>query len=115
MCLQLRIVDVITLADALQVMRQIDRSGQPVPFSISFVTWNRREETGGELKHIHKATLIAKERGKVLKPSTVARRPQHWKNATVNIRQLGSDRITKVHRDLITQVNGKKIVWHIHG
>jgi hypothetical protein len=108
-------VNLITLADAMDLMRKVDRSGQPVPFSISFVTWNRRENKGGELKHIHKASLIFQERGKHVKPSNAVKKPLHWQNATFNIRQLGSDKIIKVHRDLITRVNDLKIVWHIHG
>lgn len=108
-------MNLITLADALYLMRQVDRAGQPIPFSISFVTWNRREKKGGELKEFNKATLIFHERGKTIKSSNAIKKPLHWRNATLNIRPLGSDRIIKVHRDLITRVNDKQIVWHIHG
>lgn len=108
-------MQMISLADALELMAQTDRSGNAIPFSIEFVTWNRRGDRIGRKITLKHAELVSIIRGKPTKPSTGFRNINHWRNATRNIRQLGTDQITTIHIWLITKVNDLQVKWHIHG
>lgn len=105
----------IVLADALQAMQQMDRRRNLEPFSIEFVTWNERGDRCGRLIRYEKAVVESLVRGKSVKPGNWKRDPNHWRNFTRNIRQLGTDQITKVHIFLITQFNDMPVKWFIHG
>jgi|GEM_PF-2177379 len=61
---------VIALADALELMSQTDRSGNPISFSIEFITWNKRGEQIGRKIHIRHVELVSIVRGKPIRPST---------------------------------------------
>ncbi len=43
------------LGDALKVMDKVDGRGAPVPFSITWVTYDRRRGTGGKVKRLSRA------------------------------------------------------------
>jgi hypothetical protein len=105
---------VILLQDALQLMNQTDRNGLPIPFSVEFVTHNDAGVECGRIKSIEKATMVSIIRGKVVKNNSL-RNPNHWKNATRNIKEAGLERIYKVHIWLITKVNGCTVKWFMHG
>lgn len=108
-------MQVIALKDALESMAQVDRQGDPIPFSIEFYTWNERGDRCGRRISFHQAEAVSIVRGKPKKASTGLRNINHWKNMTRNIRQLGTDQITSIHIWLITKFNGKQVKWYIHG
>ncbi|MDL5050655.1 hypothetical protein QQ054_32145 [Oscillatoria amoena NRMC-F 0135] len=107
---------IISLTNALDVIYNTDRQGNPVPFSISFWTANERNQTGGDEITFNRAVLHIKIRGKSVNVAKAIKRrtrnPNHKANGTINIRQLGSDGITTIHPWLIKELNGKKVEWN---
>ena len=106
----------IRLVDALNLMNEMDQEDKPVPFSIKFVTFNRRNDTGGELISIDQAVkCITKRKGKIVydlrKMTTQKKPPNHFKNSTRNINIVGTDQIRKCNIRLITEFNGQKVIW----
>jgi hypothetical protein len=107
--------NVILLKDALRMMERLDHKGRPIPFSLSFVTADRRRDLGGEIKSISGAIL---SKHNTLLPKYVrtvdgfgnSKAPRHYENATRNV-QSPDGGITKVHIRLITNFNGQKIIW----
>ena len=105
----------IKLADALKMMEYVDKHGKPVPFSVEFITANRKTNTGGEI--IKKEGCILAKFNKKL-PQHVrnadgggkSHQPKHYQNQTRNI-QLPEEGIVKIHIRLITQFNSMDIIW----
>ena len=90
----------IRLIDALNLMDQKNKEGEPIPFSIKYVTFNRKKKTGGEIIAIEKAPkCVGTRKGKIIhdkKESTNQRRPpNHFKNSTRNLNILNTDQIRK--------------------
>ncbi len=116
----------ISLQEALT---EIDNSAQTnIPFAISFVTCDRTQKTGGDVKHFAqavKAVKAAKPEGVIPSPGTpknelpnsvnesvknsAKKNPNHWKNSTRNIRPIDSEKLTKLHIRLITEFNSQRI------
>lgn len=96
-----------------EVMEHV-RSGKP--FSISWVTADRRRRTGGKIKHLinavitepkasrSKSTETIKSEGKIWESN-----PNHYANDTINVRKMGTENITKIHPMLITVFNGRPV------
>ncbi len=108
--------DMIRLIDALNLMRDVDGDGNPVPFSVQYVTHNRQSKIGGELIDIPKAVVcVTVRKGKIVydtRPKTaVKRNPNHHQNSTRNFNIVGTDQIRKCNIRLITKFNGQKVVW----
>lgn len=112
----------IFLNTVLKQMSTLDEKGMAVPFAISFRTLNRNSKTGGRLISYSKAKLAMKEDygdqttfealRRVPKPRTdIKRNPQHHKNKTRNLVVLPGNTTRKVHINLITEFNGKKVVY----
>lgn len=107
--------NVILLRDALRMMDRLDHKNRPIPFSLSFVTADRRRNTGGEIMSISGAIL---SKHNTILPKYVrtvdgfggSKSPRHYENATRNV-QSPDGSITKVHIRLITTFNGQKIIW----
>ena len=84
-------------------------------FSINFVTANRQKQTGGKIMTINKAVVNAKY-NKVLAPKknynneTTQVQPNNFENQTINILDLDTNQIIKVHIQLITRINDIKII-----
>jgi hypothetical protein len=107
--------DVILLRDALRMMDRLNHKGEPIPFSLSFVTANRRKDTGGKIKEIKGAILSKHNKALPQHVRTVdgfggSKKPSHYENSTRNI-QAPDSSITKVHIRLILTFNGQKIIW----
>lgn len=85
----------------LNEMLRRDDARNFIPFSIEFVTCNLKDQTGGEKIFFDKAVFVGG-------PSEKSK-ANHFENYTRNIRYATGDRIIKVHVDLITKFNGKKI------
>ena len=83
-------------------------------FSLTYVTADRKKGTGGDLVSIPRATKTghrAKD-GQKLTPAVIrqaAKNPNHSEHFTRNI-VLPNREVRKVHIDLITHFNGKKVL-----
>jgi len=105
----------LRLKDALKLMDRLDHKGKPIPFELTFVTADRKRNTGGNLKTA-KAAILSKHNNKLpLHQRRVdgfggSRKPASHENATRNI-QTPDGTITKVHIRLIKSFNGQVIIW----
>jgi hypothetical protein len=95
----------IRVSDMLNVMNQRDGNSDFIPFSITWVSCNLKQNTGGEKITLAKAVLKGSGKSKSAK-----RNPNHYENYTRNIVAFGGDRIMKVHVLLITRFNDDKII-----
>lgn len=95
----------IRVADMLRMMNEWESSGNRVPFSITWVTCNMKQNTGGEKITLDRAVLVGSGVSK-----SRDRNPNHFENYTRNIKSAEGDRIMKIHVLHITQFNGKKII-----
>lgn len=94
-------MEIIRLSEMLQVMKRRDENGEPVPFSITFVTCNQKLNTGGEKITFEQAVLVGG-------PSRSAKikNPNHHQNFTRNIMAADGDQIITIHPILATRFNG---------
>lgn len=103
--------DTITIKEVLLLME----SGRA--FSLTVVTANTKKGTGGELVSFPSATCTGynvkdgtKLTASVMKKATSEeKRPNHSEHFTRNI-LLPDMRVRKIHIDLITRFNGKKVL-----
>lgn len=105
----------LRLKDALKLMDRLDHRSRPIPFEISFVTANRRLNTGGKLITLQAAILSKHNKNLPRYQRRVdgfggSRKPASHENATRNI-QTPDGTITKVHIRLIKTYNGQTIIW----
>lgn len=108
----------IALIDVLNKIDEIERDGVALPFSIEFVTFNRRTKEGGQLIHIAKAVkaynadkdLPVSSKSSSIEQST-SRNPQHTKNMTRNIQDVSTGAIKKINIRLITSFNGETVFY----
>lgn len=107
----------IARKDALQMMSQKNYDGSPFVFSITFITANRLKKTGGKIKTLQKATLNSqynKHLAQLLAPNNNTpkeqKTPNNRENFTINLLNLETNEIIKVHTELITRINDLKII-----
>lgn len=96
--------------------------GSAEPFSIAYVKYNRRENSGGDIARYDsclctgtraKGTRQEKSRQALVKPEQrekQAKNPNHFLNATRNLQVLPSFVIRKLHIWLIIEFNGMKVI-----
>ncbi len=110
----------IRLWDVLDKMEAVDSQGNPVRFSLKFITANRRLNQGGEiieLKDARKCSVKTKQ-GKEIFPEKknfpvndkVSKAPNHWINSTRNI-LLPNGQKRKLHIRLILEFNNMKVCY----
>ncbi len=116
----------IAVPDMLSQMERLDQRGQPIPFSIDFVTANLDKGTGGDVmryEHAHLCFPNASGTRKFTPSRKIAaiqqlikqgRSPDHVRNGTINIITPGNQ-VTTVSIWLIRYFNNEKVIWHIHG
>ncbi|WP_353183578.1 hypothetical protein [Parapedobacter lycopersici] len=97
-------MDIISVRDMLNTMQLRGEDGELIPFSITFVTCDEKNDTGGNKITLDQAVLIGGPSKK-----TGGRNPNHFANYTRNIRHVDGDRIVKVHALLVTRFNGMRI------
>ncbi len=105
----------ILLKDALQMMEERDHRNWPIPFSITFVTYDKERQTGGEIITLNNVVL-AKNRlvadKKATGRTTSKNAPANqWQNATRNFYLLDSQQIRKANIRLLTHFNNQPIVY----
>lgn len=84
-------------------------------FSITFCTCDVKRKTGGELVTLanmcNPAVRVALEKAERKAPAAASKSSaKHSDNATRNLLNLDSNRVVKVHIDLITHINGRTVV-----
>lgn len=89
----------------LNQMNEWESSGEHVPFSITWVKCNLKQNIGGEKITLEAAVLVGNGKSQSQK-----RNPNHYENYTRNIRALEGDRIMKLHILHITRFNGMGII-----
>jgi hypothetical protein len=105
------VLETITLKEALS---QMDTGKK---FSISFITFDKRKDEGGELIEVasaHKHNWVSPEEFKkqqqIQPASRMAKKnPRHYQNSTRNIILPGSE-VRKVHIRLIRKFNGMVVL-----
>lgn len=111
---------VILLKNVLEQMRQVDKNGDAIPFSLEWRTWNNQNKMGGKWMQTDAAILCFKlEKNKVenwekllQKKAQIKKRkkPNHHDNYTINI-ELHDHSIIKVNVLLITKFNDIEVVY----
>lgn len=99
------------------VLKQMD--SKKVIDSISFVTAHKRNGTGGEIINLKKVVQTGNyNRGRANRSASekvdvkpMERNPEHYKNQTRNLIMSGSSQTRKCHIRLITEFNGKQVIW----
>lgn len=110
----------ISLKEALEIIEKKDDRGYPVPFNISFRTLQRNSKTGGSLKTVNHATILASipkqniTNSELLKqlqmPVKNRKNPNHYENRTRNLQKPNKE-VFKVHIRYIVSINNKKVVY----
>lgn len=98
------------LREVLTEMKKMDGKN-PVPFSISFRTYNQQNKSGGKLISEDNALLMQapKQKGAVRLSQKISfRNPNHWDNHTRNIKTNSG--IKKINIFFITKFNGFDVV-----
>lgn len=105
----------LRLKDALKLMDRLDHRGQPIPFSVEFITANRTKDSGGEVYSLTGCILSKHNKQLPLHMRRVdgfggSKKPASYENATRNI-QSPDGAIRKVHIRLIKKFNDQTIIW----
>ncbi len=95
----------ISQADALSVMDSRNSAGEPIPFSLTFITCDLNKQTGGERRSYEGVTLAGGSFGK----KDSVKNANHFDNGTRNIMIPGKPRPRTIHIDLITHLNQERI------
>lgn len=88
----------------LEIMQMRGDDGNLIPFSITFITANKKEGTGGK-RITYEAAII---HGWALSKSEL-RNPNHFENYTRNLQGVGTNEIRKFHPLLVDFFNGKTV------
>lgn len=102
----------MAVIELYEVIQHID-SG--MPFSMTFVTADRKKGTGGQIRTVHNWVNCniadmpepVLRRNKMFQASKV---PNHQQHKTKNIMNPATRDIRKVHIRLITEFQGKRVV-----
>ena len=82
-------------------MYQVDKKGDPVPFSISAVTWDKERRRGGQ--------RLTYEKAVVCNPKGGDKKVYLNRNDVRNIKGYLTNEIRGIHPLLITELNGQSI------
>lgn len=96
------------LSAVLQQMKKLDFFKNPVPFSVSVRSFDKKNEKGGKLLTFENVTLL--QQAKTPKKKETTKNPNHWKNRTRNIK-LPNGEIKKINILFIIRFNGCKVVY----
>lgn len=108
----------ITLKEVLEKMDERDKFDNPIPFSITFCTYSRFKNTGGDRISIDEAVkVVGKRKDKTIidnrnsGPKAISKNPNHYKNHSRNIMIVSSKQIRKIHIRLIEKFNGLQVTY----
>lgn len=109
----------ITLQECFDIMFQLDSRGRPVPFNITWLTWDEKRQTGGQVKKLDCFLKNGNRTGSKFKPVTAAvsdrRDPRHDIHGTINLQIKNTFEIRKAHTWLIFSLNGYKVILGTNG
>lgn len=107
----------------ITVREMMDEMRSGAAFTITWVTADRKRETGGQILHLINAVLVqrdpkTKKKKDFVSAATVAdedylsgkKNPRHFENDTINLMKRGTQQIRKAHVMLITVFNGKPVI-----
>lgn len=103
----------ITMADALREMEQLDKFKRLKPFSVTYMSFNKKSNRGGQVLRFPSCYLrVINNTGSKIKRTGKlgTRQPSHWMNSTRNFEPIGSNEIKKLHIWLIFEFNGMEVV-----
>lgn len=107
-----RVEKTMFLDVVIKEMKQLDKNKNPIPFSISYRTYNKQNKSGGKLIRETGATALQppKTPGNIrLSQKTPFRNANHWLNRTINIKTSEGD-IRKINKLFITEFNGHQVI-----
>jgi hypothetical protein len=105
----------LTVKEVCEMMEQCSRRARPVPFSITYVTYDEQRNTGGELRtYDHAIMVVLNSTGSKAYSTENAlklknKKPNHWRHGTRNIMVQHSGETRKVHIWLILEFNGCEV------
>lgn len=109
----------ITIADACAAMAEKDRFKRLKPFSVTFVSYNKRTGKGGDIVRYPSCYLrvVNNTGSKVIKDykKHSTNQPNHWQNSTRNFEVIGTNQIKKLHIWLMLEFNGMEVVTSDQG
>jgi hypothetical protein len=98
--------------EALQIMEKKNHKGEAIPFSIEFVTYDKAKKAGGDIIRLENVILAKNQRGTPRELNkTGSKTANHYTNATRNLYIKTSGQIRKCHIRLITEINGKTVIF----
>lgn len=104
----------ISMGDALDLMAETDRYGRLKPFSLTYISFNKRTGKGGEVISFKSCYLrVVNNTGSKVRKGKInpqSHQPDHWKNSTRNFEPIGSGVIRKFHIWLLMEFNGMEVV-----
>lgn len=94
----------IYLKDALEIMKNKNEKGVPIPFHFKTRSFNTQNKSAGRLKTYTGSLMTSGKDKRFLK------NPNHWANRTRNIK-ITDGTIKKVHIIFITEINGLEVLY----
>ncbi len=115
-------MNLISIAQFRELIYQLQCSEKPLPFSITFWTANRKENTGGDGIELKNCMLMKNQFGRskitdkpnLPKSEKLRRDPNHHIHNTFNVIHNESQNKFCVHFDLVTEYNQKQIVPNVY-
>ncbi len=98
-------MEIITLKEMLDIMEMRGEDGQPIPFSMRFITCNRKAKTGGKRIEVKDVVLV----GGAVSKSTV-KNQNHHSNFTRNFRSVNNEEVRQFHPPLVEMFNNLRVV-----
>jgi hypothetical protein len=95
----------IQFQDFKEMLYRKDRYGNPIPFAIEWVTADVKKQKGGDVLSIPQAVYVFPRGPKADKKRNLDR----FMHGIIDIKPLGSRKITSVHVQLVRRVNNKTL------
>jgi len=97
-----------------EVMELLYNKYNKTPFSLTFVSLDFNRNKGGDIIRLEnclvpRASFITQRTNSEI--LTSKHKPNHLINNTINVAIGATDRLVKIHIDLITEFNNKRVIW----
>lgn len=107
-------VENISLKEVLIDMKKLDENKNPIPFTVSVRSFDKKNKTGGKYTTYFNATLMQQGKKRSLtslKEGRDLKNPNHWENKTRNIKTPDLARPQKINILSIIKYNGFNVVY----
>lgn len=98
-------MELIRVNDMLKTMQMRDSEQKLIPFQLTFITCDLKQQTGGKRISYDAAVLVGSGASR-----SDDRNPSHFSNYTRNLKGEGTEAIRKFHPLLVESFNGKTVV-----